>query len=242
VRFSDRADAGRQLGERLARLDLPDPIVLGLPRGGVAVAAEAARILRCPLDVLVVRKIGVPGQPEFALGALAGEDPPWFNVPVLDRLGLTAADLMAAAERERAEVRWREARYREGRAAPEVDGKSVIVTDDGVATGATARAALAMVRRRRPARLVLAAPVCAAATAAALREFADEVVCLRMPADFRAVGQWYEDFAQVSDDDVSRILRSALSLDFRSFGLDGLRALLAGGRHAGPSRVHHLKS
>ncbi len=208
MRFSDRADAGRQLGERLARLDLPDPLVLGLPRGGVAVAAEVARVLRCPLDVLVVRKIGAPGQPEFALGAVAGEDPPWFNVPALERLGLTTADLAVAAERQRAEVAQREARYREGRTAPEVEGKSVIVTDDGVATGATARAALVLVRRRHPARLVLATPVCAAATAAALREFADEVVCLRVPADFRAVGEWYDDFSQVCDYDVTRILRS----------------------------------
>ncbi|MFE9774787.1 phosphoribosyltransferase [Streptomyces sp. NPDC005931] len=206
MRFRDRREAGRELAERLrTRQDegaLPDPVVLALPRGGVAVAEEVARALAAPLDVLVVRKIGAPFHEEYGVGAMAGDEVPLFDADALRRLGLDATDLAPVIERERAELRRRERLYRRGRPAPELRGRSVIVVDDGLATGSTARAALRSLRRQDPARIVLAAPVCSPDAAELMRAEADEVVCLSEPAGFMAVGQWYDDFEQLTDEDV----------------------------------------
>ncbi|WP_327391809.1 phosphoribosyltransferase family protein [Streptomyces sp. NBC_01186] len=206
MRFRDRRQAGQDLAARLeewaARTEVVDPLVLALPRGGVPVAVPVAQVLHAPLDVLVVRKIGVPGRPEAGIGAIAGEDPPLFDQQALEVLGLSEDRLAADVSRERAELRRREERYRRGRPAPAVKDRSVILVDDGLATGATARAALRHLRRQEPARLVLAVPVAAADTVARLRAEADDLLCLHQPAGFRAVGEWYENFEQVEDDEV----------------------------------------
>ncbi|MEU6281972.1 phosphoribosyltransferase family protein [Streptomyces sp. NPDC047028] len=206
MRFRDRAAAGRELAGLLTDLgeqgELPDPVVLALPRGGVTVAAPVARALDAPLDVLVVRKIGAPRHQEFAVGALVGDDPPLFDQDTLDRLGLTRESLAPLVERERCELRRRERRYRGDRPPPELGGRTVVVIDDGLATGATARAALRHVRRRAPARLLLAVPVGAPDSLERLAAEADTVVCPCRPTGFAAVGQWYDDFGQLSDADV----------------------------------------
>ncbi|MFI8993189.1 phosphoribosyltransferase [Streptomyces sp. NPDC053542] len=216
MRFTDRRDAGRQLAQRLRqhlteeRPDAPDgPLVLALPRGGVPVAAEIAHELGAPLDVFIARKIGAPGQPELAVGALAGEDPPVFDRRALQFLGLSEDELAADVARERTELHRREDLYRGKRPEAVLTGRTVILVDDGLATGMTATAALRNLRRRGPARVVLAVPVASPTTAAALAEEADDVVCLSKPPDFRAVGEWYEDFTQVSDEHVIASLRAA---------------------------------
>ncbi|MGJ5749618.1 putative phosphoribosyltransferase [Streptomyces puniciscabiei] len=206
MRFHDRVHAGRELAERLRIRQeagaLTHPVVLALPRGGVTVAREVARALEAPLDVLVARKIGAPFQEELGVGALAGDDPPLFDERTLDELGLEEAALDEVVERERAELHRREERYRQGRPAPELRDRTVILVDDGVATGATARAALRWLRRQAPERVVLAVPVCSPQAAELLRGEADEVLCLQRPTVFLAVGEWYEDFEQLTDDDV----------------------------------------
>jgi predicted phosphoribosyltransferase len=212
MQFHDRRQAGRELAERLRILQekgaLPHPVVLALPRGGVAVAREVARALEAPLDVLVVRKIGAPFQEEFGVGAIAGDDPPLFDEEALERLGLSEASLAPVVERERKELRRREQRYREGRPAPQLRDHTAIIVDDGLATGVTARAALRAVRRQAPERVVLAVPVCSPEAVHLLRGEADEVVCLYRPSAFMAVGAWYEDFEQLTDEDVLDALHS----------------------------------
>lgn len=207
MQFQDRQQAGRRLAEQLAvrqeRGTLPDPVVLALPRGGVPVAREVAGELAAPLDVLVVRKIGAPFQPEFGVGAITGDGEPLFDEDVLDRLGLSRADLAATVARERTELRRREQLYRQGRPPADLRGHTVVVVDDGLATGVTARAAVRAVRRQAPSeRVVLAVPVCSPQASALLRTEADDVVCLHCPPAFNAVGLWYDRFDQLSDQDV----------------------------------------
>ncbi|MFF5475947.1 phosphoribosyltransferase [Streptomyces sp. NPDC012935] len=211
MRFRDRAEAGRELAEQLRiRHDkgiLVHPVVLALPRGGVAVAREISRVLQAPLDVLVVRKIGAPFHEEFGVGALAGDGPPLFDEQSLFRLGLSEADLAPVVERERQELRRREERYRQGRPAPELRGRTAVIVDDGVATGSTARVALRALRHQHPEHLVLAVPVCAPEAAEELRREVDDFVCLHQPRLFSSVGEWYEDFGQLTDADVLEALR-----------------------------------
>jgi len=209
MRFVDRSDAGRQLGRRLQALRDEDVVVLGLPRGGVPVAFEVARALGAPLDVIVVRKLGVPYQPELALGAL-GED----GVRVIDddlaRLcRVSTAELAALEQTERAELARRVALFRGDRPRIPLTGRTALVVDDGVATGSTARAACQVARAQGAARVILAIPVGATDAVWALGEVADEVVCLHTPDWFDAVGLWYSDFRQTSDEQVAELLRRA---------------------------------
>ncbi|MGN6525933.1 MAG: phosphoribosyltransferase [Burkholderiaceae bacterium] len=210
--FQDRADAGRALARLLERYaGRPDVVVLALPRGGVPVAFEVAAALRAPLDVLVVRKLGVPGHEEYAMGALAA------GVRVLDdalvrRLGLSPREVEAVVDAEQRELERRERLYRGEAPAPELAGRTVLVVDDGLATGSTMRAAVRAVRGRGPARVVVAVPVGAADTCAALRDEADEVACVASPEPFEAVGIWYEDFGQTGDDEVRALLARARRL------------------------------
>lgn len=210
LRFRDRFEAGRRLGEALAALVTlfeAGPVVLGLARGGLEVAAEVARVLPgSELDVLVVRKLGHPSQPELGLGAIAEGGEPVFDPAGLSRVGLSTADLAEVVAAERAETARRVQAYRRGRAAATVTGRIVVIVDDGIATGVTARAALRSVRARAASRLVLAAPVAASSAVAQLRGDADEIVVLATPRRFASVSQWYERFDQTTDADVVRLL------------------------------------
>jgi putative phosphoribosyl transferase len=206
VPFRDRAEAGRKLGQRLAGLDLDRPVVVGLPRGGVPVAAEVARALGAPLDVIVVRKLGCPGQPELGLGAVGEDGVRLVNERLRSDLRVTAEQFDAVVQRETAELERRVARYRNGRAPLGVEDRTVVLVDDGLATGFTAGAAIEVLRRQGAGRVVLAVPVAPADTVAELRGVADDVVALVTPSAFLAIGFWYDDFTQVSDSEVRRLL------------------------------------
>jgi len=205
--FEDRAAAGRALAE-LLRLHRgrDDVVVLALPRGGVPVAAEVARSLDAPLGVVVVRKLGVPGHEELAMGAIASGDEVVLLDGLIDRLGITNDAIDQVARAERAELARREAVFRGNRPMPPVEGKVVLLVDDGIATGATMRAAVLAVRRRGPARVVVAVPVAAASTCEELTEVADDVICVATPDPFVAVGQAYRRFDQLTDDEVREVL------------------------------------
>lgn len=202
--FADRAEAGALLAERL--LAVRDPVVLALPRGEVEVAEPVVRRLGGVLDVLVTRKIGYPPQPELGVGAIAEGGEPVFDLRLLSRLGLTPEALARVVAAERRELARRVRVYRGDRPLPVLEDREVIVVDDGLATGATARAALRTVAAAKPARVTLAVPVGAGDTVEAMRQEADEVVVLRVPIDFIAVGQWYEHFDQLTDRDVLDVL------------------------------------
>ncbi len=208
--FRDRFDAGRALAQHLLEFGGRDDVtVLALPRGGVPVAFEVARLLHLPLDVFVVRKLGVPGQEELAMGALASG-----GISVLDRrltaeFSVSETVLQALIARERQELRRREGVFREGRPPLDLRGRTVILVDDGLATGASMHVAVIALRKRGPARIVVAVPVAAASTCAQFRSEVDQVVCAATPEPFLAVGQWYQDFAQTTDDEVHDLLRRA---------------------------------
>ena len=207
--FEDREDAGRRLAERLARYRDERPVVFALPRGGVPVGYEISRSLGAPLDVFVARKLGAPGQPEFGIGAVAPGGVRVLNGNVVERLGIPADYLEAVTRKETAEVERRLRHFRGGLPEPEVRGRTVILVDDGLATGVTARAAVEALRRLGPRRLVLAAPVCAAQTAEQLGPEVDELVCLAAPPDLGAIGFWYRNFEQTSDEEVIGLLERA---------------------------------
>jgi putative phosphoribosyl transferase len=208
--FRDRSEAGDVLAGRLGHYaGRHDVLVLALPRGGVPVAARVARALGAPLDVFVVRKLGVPGHEELAMGAIASGGVQVVNEQVVGRLGLGAEDLRRVAEVEARELARRERRYREDRPPPELAGRVVILVDDGLATGSTMRAAVAAARRAGPARVVVAVPTAPASTCQRLAEEADEVICATTPRPFRAVGYSYRSFPQTSDEEVRAILRAA---------------------------------
>jgi predicted phosphoribosyltransferase len=207
ARFRDRTDAGHQLADALERFARqPDTIVLGLPRGGVPVAHEIARELELPLDVLVVRKVGAPGQPELAMGAVASGGARVINEDILAHFADAEAVFAALAEHESLEVERRESLFRAGRGPLAVEGRTCIVADDGLATGATMEAAVRALRTLGVTRIVVAVPVASREAASRLERSADEVVCLLQPPWFRAVGQWYDDFEQTSDHEVARLL------------------------------------
>ena len=208
-RFTDRHEAGRYLGEKLAAAgyaNAPNLLVLALPRGGVPVAYEVARRLDAPLDIFLVRKLGVPGHEELAMGAIATGGVLVLNHPVVDRLGLSLADIDRVARQEWAELQRRERAYRGSRPPPEIEGRSVILVDDGLATGASMRAAAQAVSQQKPAKLIVAVPVAAPETCDEFRNEVDDVVCARTPEPFNAVGLWYEDFSQTTDDEVRELL------------------------------------
>jgi predicted phosphoribosyltransferase len=208
--FRDRRDAGRFLADRLrAYADRPDVIVLALPRGGVPVAYEVARALHAPLDVFLVRKLGVPGREEFAMGALASGGVRVLNEDVVRGLGIAQSSVDAVAAREQQELERRERLYRGNRPPPEVRGRTVILVDDGLATGSTMRAAVLALHRLQPARIVVAVPTAAAETCDEMRALADEAVCGITPEPFHAVGLWYADFSQTSDEEVDALLAQA---------------------------------
>lgn len=211
-RFRDRADAGRALAGALQRyLGRPDTIVLGLPRGGVPVAGEVARALGLALDVLVVRKIGVPFQPELAMGAVASGGAVSVNHDVIRMTGVTAAQFERVRAREEAELHRREQVFRGNRPHPAVHGRTVIVVDDGLATGASMRAALMALRQLGAARLVVAVPVAPPDAAQRFAGACDEFVCVASPPGFAAVGQFYEQFGQTSDAEVRALLDRAIA-------------------------------
>jgi putative phosphoribosyl transferase len=209
--FRDRADAGRTLASLLSGYaGRRDVIVLGLPRGGVPVAAEVAAGLGAPLDVLIVRKLGVPGHDELAMGAIAGGGVRVLNTVVIEGLCIGQDEIDAVAAREAQELDRRARAYRgTAREPPDLGGKVVIVVDDGLATGSTMRAAVAALRAQRPSRIVVAVPVGAPITCAELAKEADEVICARMPHSFHAVGQWYEDFSPPSEVEIRSLLGAA---------------------------------
>lgn len=217
--FRDRADAGRQLAARLEQYaNRPDLLVLALPRGGVPVAFEVARALDAPLDVFVVRKLGVPGEEELAMGAVASGGTRVLNPDVVDTLDIPQEVLEAVSVKERQELERRERDYRGERPAPDVRGRTVILVDDGLATGSTMRAAAMALRQRGPARLVVGVPTAAPQICDELRHEVDEIVCAITPDPFYAIGSSYEDFSQTTDDEIRDLLARAVDSTKRKSG------------------------
>jgi putative phosphoribosyl transferase len=211
--FEDRADAGRRLADKLTAYgNRNDVIVLALPRGGVPVAYEVARELDLPLDIFLVRKLGVPGQEELAMGAIASGDVRIINQDVVDALGISEETIDTVAQEEERELLRREQSYRDNRPPPDVRGRTVILIDDGLATGASMAAAVAGLRELHPAQIVIAVPTASAETCQAFAEQVDAIVCAETPHPFKAVGVWYDDFSQTTDEEVRELLISAAEL------------------------------
>lgn len=211
-RFANRVEAGRLLAERLKNFaDRSDVIILALPRGGVPVAFEIAQTLHVALDIFLVRKLGVPGHRELAMGAIATGGVRVLNDEVVGGLDIPPRAIDAVAQEEQRELERREQEYRGPRPAPEVSGRTVVIVDDGLATGSTMRAAVAALRRQQPNRIVVAVPVAPPSTCQELRAEADEVVCLATPEPFSAVGLWYRDFSETSDAEVRDLLARAVT-------------------------------
>ena len=207
--YRDRFDAGQQLAAALGEFaHCPETLVLGLPRGGVPVAFEVSRLLGLPLDVLVVRKVGVPGQEELAMGAVADGDVLVCNEAVIRTLGLSMALVRSLAEHKAQELAARQSLFRGGRPPLEVFGRTILLIDDGLATGSTMRAAVQSLRQRHPAQITVAVPVGSAEACEELAQLADRCICLQTPEPFHAVGYWYQDFGQVEDATVCALLRA----------------------------------
>ena len=209
--LNDRQEAGRRLGERLLRFRRQHPVILGIPRGGVVLAAKIADMLDAPLDILAVRKIGAPINPEYGLGAVAEGGIRLLDAPRIEELGYSPASLEPVIEEELKELERRIRRYREGRPRIELRNRSVILVDDGVATGGTVRVAIQALRALHVSRIILALGVCPPETYARLRQEADDIVVLAIPHTFYAVGEWYRKFEPVEDEEVCELLRSAVA-------------------------------
>jgi predicted phosphoribosyltransferase len=207
--FRDRHEAGKKLGAALGKFARTDAIVLALPRGGVPVGFEVAQALHAPLDVFVVRKLGVPGQEELAMGAIASGGVRVLNRTIVDGLAIPMEQIEAIAAREQRELERREHDYRGSRGPLDVQGRTAILVDDGVATGSTMRAAVTALRKKGPRKIVVAVPVASRFTCDELQEEADETLCLYTPLDFFAVGQWYKEFFQIGDEEVRALLERA---------------------------------
>lgn len=209
LRFEDRREAGQHLAERLSRYAGEDILVLGLPRGGVPVAYEVAKKLNAPLDIFTVRKLGVPGHEEYAMGAIASGGVRVLNDEALRELGITAAEIEDAIEEEQEELERRETLYRRDRPAPALEGRTVLLVDDGMATGASMTAALKALRQHNPARVIVAVPAASRTVCEQFEALVDEVVCGITPEPFMAVGVWYEQFEQTTDQEVQELLDRA---------------------------------
>ena len=209
--FANRVEAGKLLGHEVVRRigKRADAIVLALPRGGVPVGYEVARALGAPLDVFIVRKLGVPGQEELAMGAIASGGVRVLNDEVLRFVSVSKATIESVAEREGRELERREKAYRGDRPPIDVTGRTVVIVDDGLATGSTMRAAVRALQQMKPHAIVVAVPVAAPSTCAEFRASVDEMICLRTPEPFQAVGLWYEDFSQTTDDEVHELLHGS---------------------------------
>jgi putative phosphoribosyl transferase len=208
--FKDRREAGRTLAAQLEKYaNRDDVLVLALPRGGVPVGFEVAQALHAPLDIFLVRKLGVPGQEELAMGAIASGGMRVINPDIVRSLGIPAEMVEVATHREEAELARREQAYRGNRSFPRIEGKTVILVDDGLATGASMYAAVLALRQKKPARIVVAVPVAAQETCHTFSQLVDEIICAYTPAPFYGVGAWYEDFSQISDDEVRELLELA---------------------------------
>jgi len=208
--FKDRRSAGRLLAKRLqSYAHLPEVLVFALPRGGVPVGYEVAKALHAELDVLIVRKLGVPGQPEFAMGAISSGDALFLNEQTIQLLDINLEDIEEILERERRELDRRESLYRGTRPVAHIEGRTIIIVDDGIATGASMKAATLALRGKKPERIIIAVPVAPSNAAEQFRDVADEFVSLLSPRDFQAVGQFYEDFSATEDTDVCALLSAA---------------------------------
>jgi putative phosphoribosyl transferase len=213
MRFQDRTDAGRRLAKELiAYKDQPDVLVLALPRGGVPVAVEVAEVLHAPLDIFLVRKLGVPGQEELALGAVASGGVRVLNQSLVRSLRISREEIEAVTAAERKELERRQRLYRDDRPAPEIRNRTVILVDDGLATGATMRAAVRALRQQQPARIIIGVPAASPQTCDEFRNQVDDIVCAITPDPFYSVGMWYRNFSQVSDDEVRALLAQGQSI------------------------------
>lgn len=224
--YKNRSDAGKILANQLVSLAKDDPLILALPRGGVPVGFEIAQKLRAPFDVIVVRKIGAPSNPEFGIGALSEDGTLILDGQTLNKLQLTEKDISRIIQKERKEVKRRRTLYRNNKPLPKLTGKAVILVDDGLATGMTAQAAVEAVTRENPHQIVFAAPVCSLDRAQFLRSKADQVVCLATPQDFGSVGEYYENFEQVSDKEVIELLSKEKSWEMKDCILSLSRVII----------------
>lgn len=209
MRFQDRHDAGRQLADELKRLELKDPVIIGLPRGGVPVAYEIALALGAPLDIIIVRKVGAPQNPEYGIGAIAEGTDGVMNRGEVDRLSISDVELERIVANERDELQRRRERFRSRFPMLDVEGKTAVIVDDGLATGVTASAAVSALHERGARSVILAVPVGAPPSVDRLRKDVDQLVCLDVPPEFRAVGTWYDDFRPTTDDEVMELLAAA---------------------------------
>lgn len=208
-KFKDRYSAGKRLATQLANYHDHNTIALALPRGGVPVAYEIAQALGIPLDVFIVRKLGVPGHEELAMGAIASGGATYFNQAIIKQLNISAEALNEVKSSQEQELKRRDARYRQGKPFPDIYGKTVLLIDDGIATGATIRVAIKALTLQHPEKIILVVPVAASSTLADIQNEVDKIICPLKPADFYAVGAWYEQFPQTSDEEVTQLLAKA---------------------------------